>query len=81
MEDHLGKFELEERKWTLGNAKVQCWPMKAFFSFFLFFVIIVRVWASFHVPQLHPWAPEVNEQVNPLVALRGLELVTVGVDL
>ena len=37
MEDHLGKFELEERKWTLGNAKVQCWPMKAFFSYFLFF--------------------------------------------
>lgn len=28
MEIHLGKFEKEEGKWTLGNAEVQCWPME-----------------------------------------------------
>ena len=45
---------------------------------FFFFLITVGVRASLRAPRLIPWGLEVNGKVTPLVALRGLELVTIG---
>ena len=46
-----------------------------FIYIYIFITVGIRI--SLRVPRLIPWDPEVNDQVNPPMALRGLKLVTI----